>query len=52
MLLNRALTGEEISILYNNGNGVETIPASGIDGDFNNDGIVNFLDFAEFGLAW
>jgi hypothetical protein len=52
MILNRALTGEEISLLYNNGNGVETFPASGIDGDFNNDGIVNFLDFAEFGLAW
>jgi len=52
MIFNRALTGEEISLLYNNGNGVETFPASGIDGDFNNDGIVNFLDFAEFGPAW
>jgi hypothetical protein len=53
MILNRALTGEEISLLYNNGNGVETIPSgSGIDGNFNNDDIVNFLDFAEFGLAW
>jgi hypothetical protein len=52
MIFNRALTGEEISLLYNNGNGVETIPASGIDGDFNNDDIVNFLDFAEFGLVW
>jgi hypothetical protein len=52
MIFNRALTGEEISLLYNNGNGVETFPASEIDVDFNNDGIVNFLDFAEFGLAW
>jgi hypothetical protein len=52
MIFNRALTGEEISLLYNNGNGVETFPASGINVDFNNDGIVNFLDFAEFGLAW
>ena len=52
MIFNRALTGEEISLLYNNGNGVETISSSEIDGNFNNDGIVNFLDFAEFGLAW
>jgi hypothetical protein len=22
------------------------------EGDFNKDGIVNFFDFAEFGLAW
>jgi hypothetical protein len=46
------LTGEEISLLYNNGNGIETLPASGIDGDFNDDGIVNFLDFAELVLIW
>ena len=52
MVLNRALTGEEISLLYNNGNGIETIPGSGIDGDFNNDGIVNFLDFADFANVW
>jgi hypothetical protein len=52
MVLNRALTGEEISLLYNNGNGIETIPGSGIDGDFNNDGIVNLLDFADFANVW
>ena len=47
MIFNKALTPEEIAALYNAGNGTEAGP-----GDINNDGIVNFLDFAELGLAW
>jgi uncharacterized repeat protein (TIGR02543 family) len=50
MIFDRALTIEEIELLYNEGNGTET--ATAIKGDLNNDGIVNFLDFAELGLAW
>ena len=45
MIFDRALTIEEIEFLYNEGNGTET------KGDLNNDGIVDFRDFAEFGLA-
>ncbi|MFC1677387.1 LamG-like jellyroll fold domain-containing protein, partial [Planctomycetota bacterium] len=52
MVFNKALTAGEISALYNNGDGTENVPSDEIDGDFTNDGIVNFLDFAEFGLAW
>jgi hypothetical protein len=53
MLFDRALTAEEIEVLYNEGNGTEIMPGSRLqDGDFVDDGIVNFLDFAELELAW
>ena len=38
----------DIAVMYENW--LETDP--NIEGDFNSDGIVDFLDFAEFGLAW
>jgi hypothetical protein len=38
--------------LYNGGSGTEIINGGEVEGDINNDGIVNFLDFAEFANNW
>jgi hypothetical protein len=35
-----------------NGTGIELVTAPGIVGDFNGDGVVNFIDFAIFAAAW
>jgi hypothetical protein len=52
MIFDRALTAEEIGVLYNGGSGTEIINGGEVEGDINNDGIVNFLDFAEFANNW
>jgi gluconolactonase len=35
-----------------NGTGIELVTQPGIFGDFNIDGVVNFIDFAKFASAW
>jgi hypothetical protein len=35
-----------------NGTGIELVTEPGIVGDFNGDGVVNFVDFAVFANAW
>ncbi len=55
MIFDKELSQDEISYLYNNADGTETLPVGGVNitgGDINNDGSVNFRDFAEFGLVW
>ena len=38
----------DVAVMYENWLGIDP----NIEGDFNNDGIVDFLDFAEFSLSW
>ena len=48
MIFDKAVTPEVIWALYNSGMGRETIGAGEVAGDINDDGVVNFPDFADF----
>jgi hypothetical protein len=52
MVFDRALSADEIGTLYNSGSGTESLGTGAMDGDFNNDGIVDFLDYADFAWVW
>jgi hypothetical protein len=52
MIFDSALTTDEISHLYNNGDGIETIAVGEVEGDINGDSVVDFLDFGELAQDW
>ena len=52
MIFDKALTLNEIETLYNSGSGTEEIVGTDIEGDINGDGVVNFLDHADFAWIW